>query len=242
MNKRLLLVLLLGLLLAGCRTRFGDGPSGALQTASPPTPTSLAADLPTQGPTPTPRPAATLTSAPAPDLTRVGLPAEAPGTTAYDFTASICTAEWFTKTGSVPCKGTDETSTSGYVALLDSLSQGLPAEITGLLMYPPHGGADDTLSGKYPSFIVQKGDRFRTVLTCRVHNFCDVEFGLDYLDASGRSSLKRWSYLFTNPPIVIDYPLDGIAGLTVQFSLSVRRHGEGLQDYAVWLEPHIYRP
>jgi hypothetical protein len=245
MNKRLLLVLFLGLLLTGCQMRFGGNRLGGAGrgTALPATtPTSLAADLPTAGPTHTPRPAPTLTPTPLPDLAVIGLPSETAGTTAYDFTAGICTAEWYTSAGSVPCNSTEETSTSGYVALLDGLSQGLPAEISGLLTYPPYGGASDTISGKYPAFTVQKGDRFRAVLTCRAHNFCDVEFGLDYFDANGRSSLKRWSYLFTNPPIVVDYPLDGIAGLTVRFNLSVRRHGEGLQDYAAWLEPHIYRP
>jgi len=171
----------------------------------------------------------------------IGLPDEVAGTNAYDFAANICRAEWSTGNGPVPCNGQDPSTTSGYIGLMSGLEQGIPPDIGVLLMYPPQGGSD-TLSGTYPAFTVQKGDRFRAVLACRAHNFCDVEFGLDYYDANGRSGLKHWSYLFTDLAIVVDYPLDGIAGLTVRFSLSVRRYGEGQQAYAVWLASHIYRP
>ncbi|HTP03508.1 MAG TPA: hypothetical protein VMJ64_19190 [Anaerolineales bacterium] len=238
----MLFVLLLGLVLSGCRLRAGAGSSGGSGATTLPTPIPTTIDLPTVRPTSTPKPVPTITPTPLPDLTVIGLPPESAGMAAYDFSATICDAKWSTKTGSVPCNGTDVTTTSGYVAPLDALSQGLSAGIGGLVMYPPHGGADDTISGRYPDFTVKKGDRFRTVLTCRARNFCDVEFGLEYYDPNGHTGLRRWSYLFADPPIVVDYPLDGIAGLTVQFNLVVQRHGEGLQAYAAWLQPHIHRP
>ena len=117
----------------------------------------------------------------------------------------------------------------------------MPSNIPLLLIYPPQLSGD-TLFGKYPAFTVQKGDRFRAVLSCRAHNFCDVDFGLEYFDASGRAGLAHWAHLFTDPPKVVDYSLDGLAGKTVQFGLLVSRHGEGQQAYAVWIYPHIYRP
>jgi hypothetical protein len=141
----------------------------------------------------------------------------------------------------VLCSGTDPASTAGYVMLMDGDVQGLPSNIPLLLMYPPQVDGD-TLFGKYPAFAVQKGDRFRAVLACRAHTFCDVEFGLDYYNAKGRTGLADWAYLFTDPPKVIDYSLDSIAGQSVQFRLVVRRHGIGLQAYALWIIPHIYRP
>ncbi len=236
----MLIILLLGLLLSGCRLGLRNGRPGGLTTSTSPAPTSI--DVPTIAPSLTPSPVPTITPTPLPDLTTIGLPSEAAGTAAYDFAANICNAKWYTDAGTVPCNGTNDTTTSGYVAPLDALAQGLPAGFSGLVMYPPRGGGDDTISGTYPPFDVKKGDRFRAILTCRAHNFCDVEFGLDYYDANGHTGLKRWSYLFADPPLVVDYPLDGLAGLTVQFNLSVQRRGEGLQAYAVWLQPHIYRP
>ena len=240
MKKRLLFALLFGLFLAGCQMRFGGPRTGGVPTGSFLTPTSTA-DLPTEAPSPTLAPPPTITPTARPDLSVIGLPTEAVGTTAYDFASDLCSAEWYNNNASVPCNGQDSASTSGYVAQLDGSTQGLPPSIGLLLMYPPQGSSD-TLSGKYPPFAVQKGDRFRAVLACRGKYFCDVEFGLDYYDANGHTGLKHWSYLFANPPLVVDYPLDGIAGLTVQFTLSVRRHGVGQQAYSVWIAPHIYRP
>ena len=243
MTKRLLFLLSIAFLLTGCRLRFGGaGGSGANTPASFVTSTPLAADLATIGPTFTPRPTSTVTPTPLPQVGTIGLPTESAGSDAYDFAANICKAEWFTGNHSVPCNSQDLAATSGYVGLMGGLDQGIAPSINALLLYPPQGTGDDTISGTYPAFTVQKGDRFRAVLTCRAHNFCDVQFGLDYFSATGKSGLQHWSYLFTDPSIVVDYPLDGIAGLSVRFSLSVRRHGEGLQAYAVWLAPHIYRP
>jgi hypothetical protein len=243
MNKRLLIILLLGLVLTGCSMRFGNRlAGGSARTTQSPNPTSQAADFPTELPTRTPLPPPTITPTSSPDLSAIGLPAEALGTSAYDFAADFCSAEWSNGTQAVPCKSQNPASTSGYVTLLNGADQDIPQAIDILLMYPPRGSGYDTLVGRYPAFAAQKGDRFRAVLTCRAHNFCDVDFGLDYFDANGRTGLKHWSYLFTDSPIIVDYSLDSIAGRTVQFVLSVRRNGEGLQAYAAWLAPHIYRP
>ena len=242
MNRRLLLLPLLGLLLTGCGMRaFNRALGGSRPAGSLLPPTSPVEIIPTEAATHTPAPTATVTPTPTPDLRLIGLPGDSSKMTAYDFAANLCNAEWFAGTQSVPCNGEDPATTSGYVGQMSGSDQGIPANINVLVMYPPQGG-NDLLYGKYPAFTVKKGDRFRAVLACRAHNFCDVEFGLDYYDANGRTGLKHWSYLFTDPTVIVDYPLDSIAGLTVQFSLSVRRHGEGQQAYAVWLAPHIYRP
>ncbi len=243
MKKRLILIPLAGLLLVGCALRAGNRlfGGGGRPTAPLSSPTDSVDAFPTEPPTATPAPTATITPTPTPDFSVIGLPAESAAKPAYDFAANICAADWSTNTQSVPCDGQDPETTSGYVGLMGGSDQGVPPNISVLVMYPPQGG-EDTLSGTFPAFTIQKGDRFRAVLGCRAHNFCDVDFGLDYYTANGKSGLKHWTYLFTDAAIVVDYPLDGLAGMTVRFSLSVRRHGEGLQAYAVWLAPHIYRP
>jgi len=119
--------------------------------------------------------------------------------------------------------------------------QGLPSNLKILLTFPPADHYPETLFGKYPAFAVKAGDRFRAVLACRPHTFCDVEFGLEYYDNRGRIGLKHWAYLFVDAPIVVDYPLDAIAGKTVQFGLSVSANGNSSEADAVWIAPHIYR-
>ncbi|MGZ6317132.1 MAG: hypothetical protein ACXWNQ_07720 [Anaerolineales bacterium] len=241
MQKKLVFLILAGLLISGCQLRRANRLLGSGSNATLTVATSTETQAPTEPPTRTPPPPPTVTTTPAPDAAAVGLPAEPAGTTPLDFAADACKAQWSNGSDTVPCKGSDPSTTSGYVIELRGDLQGFPSNIPMLLMYPPRINGD-TLLGTYPSFVVQKGDRFRAVLTCRAHNFCDVEFGLAYYTSNGPSGLANWSYLFTDPPRAVDYSLDGIAGQTVQFALRVRRHAEGLQAYALWIFPHIYRP
>lgn len=248
MNKRLLtirkpalLFVLFGLLLAGCRmqlpNRLANG-SGPNSTAKP---QATATDLPTAAATGTPVPTATSTFTPTPDVAAIGLPTEAAGTDAFDFVATMCKAEWFTRSGSLPCPGDPKNSDPGFVLSLPGDQQGLAPGFPVLLMYPPQD-TYETIFSKYPAFPVQKGDHFRAVMDCRAHSFCDVEFALEYYGPNGKAGLAQWSHLFSDDPIVVDLPLDGIAGLKVQFGLSVRGLGNRIDAYGVWLYPHIFRP
>ncbi len=235
-------VFLLASLLAGCRMQVanrllnGGAPTPPSFTQVPPT------ELPTAIPTTTPAPTATASPTPTPNPSAVGLPAEASGTDPLDFVASMCKADWFTEGGSLPCPGDQNNSNGGFALRLPGDQQDLPPDYPILLTYPPQANSD-TIFSKYPAFAVQKGDRFRAVLECRLHSFCDVDFALGYYDGNGaRSGVAHWPYRFTDNPIVVDYSLDGLAGLTVQFSLSLRAAGPSLDAYGVWILPHIYRP
>jgi hypothetical protein len=184
---------------------------------------------------------AAASSTPQPDLGIVGLPTEPAGAPVFDFVARLCDAQWFTGVGNLPCPGKPAQADNGYVMQLDGDVQGLPSNFKVMLTFPPQKSVD-TISSKYPEFAVKKGDRFRAVLTCRAHTFCDVDFVLNYFDGQGQNGLKHWQYLFTDSPIVVDYSLDGLAGKTVQFNLSVRGLGNQMDASAIWIAPHIYRP
>lgn len=240
MRRTFIVAILLSLFLSACglgfARRFGNGgPRFPTETPAAPTQT------PTEAPTNTPVPTATATLAPTPDPASVGLPTEVPRTTALDFVTTMCKAEWFTKAGTLPCPGDASKSDAGFVARLAGEKQGLSPEFPVLLMYPSQD-RNETVFGRYPAFTVQKGDRFRSVLACRAHTFCDVEFSLDYSTAEGSARVATWTYRFTEEPIVVDYALDGLAGRDVQFVLSVRGIGNRIDAYGVWLFPHIYRP
>jgi len=225
MHKKFFSFLLLGLFLIGCT------PSASIvETATQPqsTPTLL--------------PTATVTSLPTPepDFSLIGLPSEQAGSLTFDFVEQMCDAQWFNRAQQLTCPGNADQSEAGYVMRLDPESQGLPSNINVLLAYTPQNNFE-TISSKYPAFTVQKGDRFRAVLACRAHSFCDVEFVLDFSSDKGSAGLTHWRYMFTDEPLVIDYPLDAIAGETVQFDLAVRARGNPSEAYAVWIAPHIYR-
>jgi hypothetical protein len=232
MLRKLVPFFLLGILLGGCKMLNRPVPSATLVTSA-----GYSFETATEPPTQTPVPTSTITPSPTPDLGLVGLPTEAPGTTALDLVATMCSAQWFTpKTPKLPCPGNGAKSEAGFV---ESISENT---LDALLTYPPQGNSDETIFSKYPPFSVQKGDRFRTVLSCKTHTFCDVVFSLEYYNEHGKTGMTNWPYIFSDSPVVIDYPLDGIAGKTVQFGLAVRGVGVRTEAYAVWIYPHIYRP
>ena len=241
-TKVALCFLALGFLLTGCRMQVADRLLNGGGQAVPPSPQIVPTEIPTIVPTRTAVPTATTTLIPTPNPASVGLPVERSGSDPLDFVASMCKADWFTEAGSLPCPGDENNSSGGFVLRLPGDQQGLPPAYPVLLMYPPQAGFS-TIFSKYPAFPVKKGDRFRTVLECRLHSFCDVDFALDYYAANGaKSGIAHWLYRFTDDPLVIDYSLDGLAGLTVQFGLSLRAAGPNLDASGVWILPHIYRP
>ncbi|MBI5950055.1 MAG: hypothetical protein HY865_00225 [Chloroflexi bacterium] len=242
MKKKIIYPLLLGLFLVGC------APAATQPSKVVPSPTEVAAEpvsqqLATPTSIPTKAATATETATPisTPDFSLIGLPSEEDGALVFDFVEQMCNAEWYTRGQDLSCPGDDSQSSAGYVMQLDGASQGLSSDINVLLAYTPQKNYE-TISSKYPTFTVQKGDRFRAVLACKEHTFCDVEFVLDFSNEKGSAGLKSWRYLFADEPIVVDYPLDALAGETVQFHLNVRARGNPVEAYAVWIAPHIYRP
>jgi hypothetical protein len=248
MYKTVFSVVIIGLLLASCAPA-SSRVSGVLEgaAASPAITTTLQPATKTLVPSATATatdasvPTATSTLTSTTDYTQVGLPAEQTGTVILDFVAEACQAQWFTQVQKLPCSGNDTQADAGYVKVLDGQVQGYSSNIEVLLNYPPEKLVQ-TISGKYPAITVKKGDRFRAVLDCRAHTACDVEFVLNFYTSEGSAGLKHWRHLFADAPIVVDYPLDAIAGETVQLSLAVYSKGYPADGYAVWIAPHIYRP
>jgi hypothetical protein len=238
MHKKIFSFLLLGLFLVGC-TPAASTPTKTSQVVIPTISITETATQPMS--TATLIPTATITPSPTPDLSLVGLPTEEDGTLVFDFVEKMCEAQWSNRGLELPCPGNGAQSSAGYVMKLDGESQGLPSNMNILLAYTPQEKYE-TISSKYPAFTVQKGDRFRTVLACKEHTFCDVEFVLDFSNEKGSAGLTHWRYIFADEPIVVDYSLDAIAGETVQFTLAVRTSGNPVEAYAVWIAPHIYRP
>ena len=234
--KRIVLFLIISLLLSSCGL-----PATATNEPVIPTMELTSTSIPLPPSTPTPVPALTATIVPTPDLGVLGWLGESAGTTAYDFVDQVCAAQWYTRGESLPCPGDVSQADHGYVMRFDGETQGVSSGFPTLSTFPPlvHYSA---ISSTYPAFTVQRRDRFRAVLACQAHSYCDVEFVLSYFHGHSQIDLKRWYYLFSDAPIVVDYALDNLAGSTVQFDLEVVGQVKRSDANAVWVAPHIYRP
>ena len=168
------------------------------------------------------------------------------GTVALDFIALLCNAQWLNGGQHLtPCPSSGSDNSGGYAAVIDPLSEGLPAGTPLLLTIPAWNGYS-SLFLRYPSFTVRAGDRFRTTLQCRTNIPCDIEFALEYIDSYGvYHSLKTWDYKTGDAPILVDDDLSRLSDQTVEFALVLRLFhtlDTPQQDNGLWIAPHIYRP
>ena len=131
------------------------------------------------------------------------------------------------------------------------LDAGITVDLPSLLTVVPQDSDFGGIFGHYPSFTVQAGDQFRTVLGCmHTGQPCNVDFALEYFDASGNYhqmdfGSTPWAFgdLSTSdtPYLVIEEDLTPLAGQTVEFTLVVRDQGGESSDLAIWAAPYIWR-
>ncbi|MDH3942872.1 MAG: hypothetical protein OEV06_02100 [Anaerolineae bacterium] len=174
-----------------------------------------------------------------------------PGTVALDFVALTCSAAWSSSIQFNPCPGDPDDLSDGYIEALSgtAIESGETTDLPALLTIPPQADGYGGIFGRYPSFTVQPGDRFRAVLTCQQSPCGAVEYALDYFDAAGKYSEfpSYWPDPFKDFAesghhiIAIDLPLDFLAGQTVDFTLVIRDQSAVSGDRYLWIAPHIYR-
>lgn len=159
----------------------------------------------------------------------------------YDFTANYCDAEWRSGAGVLPCPGANNDN-RGFVLFLPSpkLENGATENEPAIETHPQWVD-DGVISGLYPEFTVQAGDRFKAVIGC-LHggNACNVKFQLNYRDASNNlHPLGEWTEVYDGNITKLDIDLSPLAGQTVRFALVVLANGSSAQDWAFWLFPRI---
>jgi hypothetical protein len=165
-----------------------------------------------------------------------------PSFVAYEFATNFCSAEWSNENGTLPCPGTDGDS-NGFVVKLNApkMENGSTEDEPGLLTYP-QDTRNGLISGKFPPFTVQAGDRFRTIVNCQYNaTKCNVTFRLDYRLNGKLKTLASWQETYEGNYYPVDLDLSSLAGQTVKFTLVVSANGPNNNDYAIWLNPHIVR-
>ncbi len=165
-----------------------------------------------------------------------------PSYVAYEFVANYCNAEWRNKKDTLPCPGTDGDG-QGFVIKLNSpkMENGVSEDEPGLLT-SPQDKTDGLITGQYPAFAVQAGDRFRTIVNCQYNSKkCNVIFRLDYKNNGQVKTLASWYEVYEGNYSYVDLDLSSLAGQTVKFILVVSANGTNNGDDAIWLNPHIVR-
>jgi len=162
--------------------------------------------------------------------------------TGYDLLANYCEADWRNESQDLPCPGS-EGDDRGFVQVLNSpkLENG-QSQGNGLLTYPERGN-NGMITGKYPEFKIQSGDRFLTQIGC-LHeaNDCDMIFRLQYQIGNGSvKTLGQWREVYEGQFYPINIDLSTLNGEKVKFILSVLANGSSHEDFALWINPRITR-
>lgn len=162
--------------------------------------------------------------------------------TGYDLLASYCEASWSNESRELPCPGT-EGDDRGFVMVMNNprLEDG-KSVANGLLTYPERG-SNGLISGKYPAFKIQSGDRFQAQIGC-LHeaNDCDMIFRVQYQIGNGAvRTLGQWREVYEGQFYPINIDLSTLNGEKVKFILSVLANGSSHEDFALWINPRITR-
>jgi len=163
--------------------------------------------------------------------------------TVYDFVANACSAQWSSGAGTLNCQSAN-LRRNGYV-----WKQSLAKPEDGAIVLKPSllTVPQNTLHGYiralYPSFNVQKGDRFQATVSCEVGAAsCGVLFRLDYQLADGRVR-ELWAVEehYEGKTSIVDIDLSSLAGQDVNLVLTVLSLGPVSDNRALWVEPRIVR-
>ena len=163
--------------------------------------------------------------------------------TVYDFVANACSAQWSSGAGTLSCQGANF-HRNGYI-----LRQSLAKPENGAvvlkpsLLTVPQNALHGYIRALYPSFRVQKGDRFQATVSCEVGaTSCGVLFRLDY-QLADRRVRELWAVEehYEGNTSTVDIDLSSLAGQDVNFVLTVLSLGPASDNRALWVEPRIVR-
>lgn len=182
------------------------------------------------------------TDASKPVWVEINVTGDSPIGTGYDFTSNVCSAEWKSGAGALPCPGTNGTA-NGFVLKLDApkLEDGTTGN-PGLLTVPQNR-FNGYIQGFYPTFTVQPGDKFQSTVGCEFGaTGCYITFRLDYMTASGFiGTFWQWREQNEGKYYSANVDLTPLAGRSVRFILTTLATGSATNDRALWGSPRIIR-
>jgi hypothetical protein len=161
---------------------------------------------------------------------------------AYDLAHAVCRAEWRSNTGLLPCSGTPG-SANGYVYYDTDPYLEHRREDEPTLVMSPRVANNGWISGTFPPYLVQAGDRFLAEIGCMAGaSRCDVIFQLIYQIGVGQlQKIAEWREVHDGQATLIDMDLSHLAGNEIKLILRVDVNGSHEDDDVFWFLPHIRR-
>jgi hypothetical protein len=160
----------------------------------------------------------------------------------FSFTESYCSAEWESDEGDLDCPGDDDDN-DGFVIRLNEPDLENRSENEPTLWTQPSNNENGWITGTFPRFTVRSGDRFLADIGClEGYEDCDVLFQVRYLlDGETEYRLGEWHETYDEEITRVELDLTPLADQNVRFMLVVLTNGDGREDAAFWLNPHIAR-
>jgi len=161
---------------------------------------------------------------------------------AFNLAENYCSADWLTADGSLPCPGLADTVNGSVYLVYDAVIEGGAQRSSPAIIVIPDSGENGYTQGIFPQFQVSSGDHFSTTIGCLSdYPDCDVIFEIRYRTENGNETLLgSWGQILDAYSHEIDISLDPIAGMSVQFILTVYNNGSPEDDRAFWLFPSIW--
>ncbi len=155
-----------------------------------------------------------------------------------------CKATWRSSIeGSLPCPGDASSDVTGFILRQENpiREDGAVENEPGLLASPDNSNYG-FIYGIFPSFVVQKGDVFKSIIGCAYDSpGCDLIFELRYqIEGSAMHTIKSWGEIYDGfyHSIIVD--LSDLAGFNVNLILLVENVASE-NNIGVWIAPRIMR-
>ncbi len=160
----------------------------------------------------------------------------------YDFLEKYCEAEWSSEAQSLPCPGTDGNN-QGFVIVLNSPKLENGTTQSKALITHPQKVTNGLITGKYPGFTVQSGDRLQASINCLYKaNDCNIIFKVQYQIGNGSiQTLGQWNEIYEGEHYAVNVDLSALNGQKVKFILTVLANGSAHEDFGMWVAPRITR-
>jgi hypothetical protein len=167
----------------------------------------------------------------------------------YDFLVQASGAEWTSGVGDQPGEelafnGPDD-DPEGVAKIKDQVRLETGAISGKILLTYPRREDNGVVSGLYPAYVVQDGDRLKARLGFMIPGGgggCGsgrVEFQINYLVEDDLKQLGTWDKTCNGSLLPIDIDLSSLKGESVQFALVVKAKGSSTDDWAIWNSPLI---
>ncbi|HSB02640.1 MAG TPA: CARDB domain-containing protein, partial [Anaerolineales bacterium] len=172
----------------------------------------------------------------------INIAGEAPHEGGYNFWQNACSAQWKSGAGQLACPGTEGDSKGFIIPVNNShLEDGTMGPAPSLLI-SPENKFNGYIQGTFPTFTVQPGDHFVSVVGCEYGYSCYVTFRLDYMTANGGIfNFWSWREKSDNQNYMANVDLSPLAGRSVRFILTILTTGNSTGDRVRWGAPSIVR-